>query len=126
MFYIAGKYTAKDRIARERAHMQRLGFTVLSSWLDEVYESDDDTRVTDDIRRDNAQRDYIEVMEATAFIIDTFDESNTGGREVELGLALGAYKTCYRVGPYRNVFHTLVDHAFESWEGLYAHLEELS
>lgn len=126
MFYIAGKYTAKDRLAYERKSLRSMGFAVSSSWLDEVYGSDGDKRVTNEIRKENAQRDMVEVVACRAFVIDTQDENASGGREVELGMALALGKPCYRIGPYRNVFHTLVDYAFPSWDDFYTHLNELS
>lgn len=119
--YIAGKYTAKDRLARHRETLRNMGFDVTSSWMDEVYESDQDSRITDLVRRRNAMRDFEEVMDSDIFILDTADISETGGREVELGLALVESpdtRVCCRVGPYRNVFHTLVDHVFSDWEEL--------
>ena len=114
--YVAGKYTSKDRLAVIRQRLRQMGLVVTSSWLDEIYESDHDGRVTDDIRKENAMRDFVEVRLADTFLLDTFDESATGGREVELGMALTRGITCFRVGPYRNVFHTLVDNSFDSWD----------
>ena len=124
MFYIAGKYTAKERLRRERAQLRRMGFSVSASWLDESYEEDADA--TDEVKQANADRDLQEVWKANAFILDTLDESVTGGREVELGAALTGYKTFYLVGPPRNIFHYAPDFKFDSWAELYAHLEELS
>ncbi len=62
-----------------------------------------------------ATRDCGELFDCHLFIIDTLDDSNTGGREVEYGLAVGAGKEVWRVGPVRNIFH-LSARAFSSWD----------
>lgn len=116
MIYIAGKLSEREVLQREKQHLQRLGFAVSATWLDAV---DGDPEVA-------ADRDLQEVWGCDAFIIDTTNPSTNGGREAELGAALTSQRPIYRVGPIRNVFHSKADFAFESWVGLYAHLEELS
>ena len=121
VIYIAGKYTAKARLKEHRAQVQASGFDVSSSWLDTNF-----PEVIDEDRMANeAVRDCQEVEDAGVFILDTIDESMTGGREVELGIALTVGASILHVGPKRNVFHYLpmVQH-FEDWDAVIAHLRE--
>jgi hypothetical protein len=63
----------------------------------------------------------MEVVAADIFILDTTDESMTGGREVEFGMALMDMefpRRIIRVGPVRNVFHSVVRETYDSWDEL--------
>lgn len=109
--YLAAKFTAKDRIKRlrETIHTNKWG-QVVGTWLDE--EKDSSSERT---RRRYAIRDYTEVCGSDILILDTFDESATGGREVEYGIAMAAGKRVWLVGPPRNIFHAWADRKFKSW-----------
>ena len=121
--YIAGKYTARARLKQYKDYLSGRGHTVLSTWLDQ-HEGDYGT-VTDEQMHQMAMRDAVEVTDANVFILDTLDESATGGREVELGMAIAqSNKYIYLVGPVRNIFHTLVSH-FDTWEDLLNALEQI-
>lgn len=115
--YIAGKYEARERLRSIRAILQERGHEVISSWLDETAPKGE---VTDEYKASVAIRDFREILNADLFILDTLDESNTGGREVELGWALaltlmGLHKMKpIRIGPDRNVYHMLP--SAPSWE----------
>lgn len=117
MIYIAGKFTAKDRLREERDRLRKLGYVVTSGWLEEP-----ETDYTADAayKVECAKRDLDEVVRAKTLIIDTLDVSDTGGREVEFGVALGNCDQIYVVGPLRNVFHYLVPERchFDSWDAL--------
>ncbi len=65
-----------------------------------------------------AHFDLVEIKGVDMFILDTLDESPTGGREVELGyfLASPMNKPFWRVGPIRNIFHSMADMEFETWD----------
>lgn len=122
--YIASKFFSRLRLIPIRQQLINEGFRVLSTWM--VKDADmpsDDSAIFDslgdniDDSRRMAERDITEVDEADIFIIDTNDTSSTGGREVELGFALGLLpKHIIRVGPMRNVFHALVDDDFNNWD----------
>lgn len=114
MIYIAGKYTAKERLKQNRDALRTLGFSVSSTWMDTDFPEviDDEQMIIE------GERDVAEVTNASLLILDTFDESATGGREVELGIALAKDTMIYQVGPKRNIFHWLVDMHFESWDEL--------
>lgn len=74
-----------------------------------------------------ALKDLCEINASDLLILDTEDVTPRGGREVELGFALGRFqeKIIYMVGPVRNVFHTLVDRRFDNWDQLMATLDEV-
>src|SRR5678815_4799579 len=82
--YIAGKYEARSRLIEWRGRLKALGHEVLSTWLDEMPKRDE---VDADYMHKAATRDLAEIASADLFILDTIDESNTGGREVEYGYA---------------------------------------
>lgn len=111
--YIAAKFHARIRLRPIRDRLRALGFNVSSHWMEQEEESESSI--------DAARRDLREVRNAELLIIDTLDESNTGGREVELGHFLFKGGTIWRVGPIRNVFHHLMEpqHVFESWDEVF-------
>lgn len=114
--YIAGFFDTRERLRPIRDSLWRLGHEVLSTWLDEVApaaEMDEET-----FSRKLAFRDLAEIRSADLLLVDTFDETPRGGREVEYGFALGRFQgiSIWIVGPYRNVFHRLSDRHFKSWD----------
>lgn len=119
--YIAGKYTSKERLRTCRDAIRLMGYEVSSSWMDTEYPETS----SPEIMCTEAKRDILEVADTDYFILDTLDESITGGREVELGVALTIGASILHVGPKRNVFHYLpmVQH-FEDWDAVTAHLWE--
>lgn len=125
MIYVAGKFTAKARIDREAQRLRRMGFPVSSTWLDET---ETDYSASEEYKLECAIRDYGEVATANGMILDTIDVSETGGREVELGMAIGHGVPVYIVGPLRNVFHWMVpaNHRFEDWDALVRHFDNFN
>lgn len=126
MIYIAGKYTSQARLREMRGKLRELGYQCESSWLDEVAT---DENASEKKMIENARRDIKEVTEADVLIIDTLDESTTGGREVELGIALATpisglppqydlNTTINLVGPRRNIFHHLAHFEYADWDEL--------
>jgi hypothetical protein len=79
---------------------------------------------TEEFWKKLAIKDLAEINAADLLILDTQDVTPRGGREVELGFALGRFqsKNIYLVGPIRNVFHTLVDRWFDDWDNLLSSL----
>ncbi len=104
-----------------RIALEQLGHTIISTWLDE--EGGQSYELNPTRGPGYALRDMAEVnLEADLLIIDTLEESKTGGREVELGMALARMKRTWRVGPARNIFHTITQRHYTSWEEVYADL----
>ena len=131
--YIASKFSSRYRLRPIKFKLNQLGFYVLSEWIDN--NPLDDTLGGDydsignhpDASHEIAERDRTQVLECDIFIIDTQEVSATGGREVELGMALLARKPyIFRVGPIRNVFHAhKAVKPFKSWEVLIPTMESL-
>ena len=122
--YLAGKYTSQERLRGARADLQALGYNVVASWLDETAT---DANASAETMLANARRDIEEVKAADTLILDTLDESATGGREVELGVALATdmpvalplhhiTTTISLVGPKRNIFHRCAHFQYADWD----------
>jgi hypothetical protein len=117
--YIAGRFEAQARLRGERDRLIALGLAdVTSTWLDE-----ENGEATAQQRLEYAIRDRHEVGISNTLFLDTIDENNRGGREVEFGIALALGLRVAVVGPRRNVFHTLAP-AFENWDALVRALQE--
>jgi hypothetical protein len=140
IIYIAGKYSSQERLRAVRTQLQEMGYTVLSSWLDETATESfggssmpAQSDATDAKMLENAKRDLEEVRQCNVICLDTLDISDTGGREVELGFSLyplldypvvgpdgrEAYPsatTFNLIGPKRNIFHHLVHFHYANWD----------
>lgn len=104
-----------------RAQIHLLGHEVISSWLDE----DQSFNSIPEMAPGFSFRDLGEVMASDLLIIDTFEGSNTGGREVEYGAAIALGRPVWRVGPSRNIFHSIAKRTFNSWEAVYYDLSRV-
>lgn len=136
VIYIAGKYTSKERLREQRARLVAEGRDVQATWLDETLaESFDNSSMpppfygnvaTEPQMVANARMDFEEARNAEIFILDTLDESPTGGREVEFGISLTRGNRCLRIliGPKRNIFHHLVDLHYDDWDDFWRHSPE--
>lgn len=125
--YIAGRFEAQKRLRTARHELQNLGQEVVSSWLDEA-------PGMPPVKAE--RRDLEDLYKSHLIILDTFDEDDRGGREVEWGVALGL--RCYGgfgdggdflpylwlVGPKRNIFHELADRHFSTWQDCYDFIRE--
>lgn len=125
--YIGGRGTAAERLMYERARVRAIGYKVDSSWMEECAKYTDPNNIDDATALHFAAMDIRDLKACDMVIIDTLDETAAGGgREVEFGLALSnpRYPTLIRVGPRRNVFHTIVAQSFENWDACIAWLIE--
>jgi hypothetical protein len=118
--YVAGFWFAQYRLRQEAAKLRAAGHELISTWLD-AEESDSPTP---DQRKLYAIRDICEVRKAELFILDTFDEDCRGGREAELGAAYEGNAEIWLVGPQRNIFHTLADTHYLSWDAVHEAIRE--
>ena len=126
--YIASKFHSRYRLRPVKKELQELGYKVLSKWMDpdvnvDISSDNDSLGANIDESIAEAKRDCLEIGNSDIFIIDTQDESSTGGREVELGMAIIAVCKIFRIGPIRNVFHAMLTE-FKSWPALITHLEK--
>lgn len=124
--YIASFFDTRVRLRPIRDTLWSHGFEVVSSWLDEIAKPVGMTK--EEFWKKLAMKDLAEVNAADLVILDTIDMNCRGGREVEFGFALGCFqsKLVYIVGPTRNVFHTLADRRFNTWDECLAYLEVMS
>lgn len=117
--YIAGKFEARARLRGIREALLRLGYEVTSSWLREGDHLEENAAFLADPVRclEVAHRDVDEVMRSDLFLLDTYDENNRGGREVEFGAAYNSPESMdiWVIGPIRNVFHHLADQHYPNW-----------
>lgn len=104
----------RDRLFHE-------GHQVVGTWLDEVTKPD--VLSTEQFDKRLALKDLQEIREADCFILDTQEESTTGGRMVELGFALAHMKLLYVVGRPLCIFTHLADKKFDSWGDLFTYFE---
>jgi len=113
--YIAAKFARREDMRPMRDMIWGVGHEVVSTWLDEVKRPDGMDSVT--FKKKLAIKDLAEVISADLLILDTYNPSETGGKEVEFGIALGRFQTklMWIVGPKRNVFHELADRVFDTW-----------
>jgi nucleoside 2-deoxyribosyltransferase len=115
--YLASNFASQARIRTVRNDLRALGHTITSSWLAERGAQSFELRPENGERY--ATRDLGEIVTSDLLIIDTHEQSNTGGREVEYGAALALGKPVWIVGPSRNVFHTVARRSFDSWAECY-------
>lgn len=120
--FLAGKYESQYRLKTVRTVLKGLGHTVVSTWLDE--KSPDRTSLAWRDTQQAASRDWADLRQCDLFILDTNDQDEHGGREVELGLALGTDARTWIVGPSRNIYHSLAGQRFYNWFDALAWLVE--
>ena len=114
--YLAGSMNSAERLRKEVSRLEWLGYNVVSQW----YESDHSNQN----REFQAMGDVYNLFESDIIIIDTIDPSTSGGRCVELGLALarelaGLDIHIIRIGPSDNIFFDLVRETYPTWEAFY-------
>jgi hypothetical protein len=123
MVYIAGSFAAQARLRKEAAALTSKGFTVTSSWLNEEVGPEPGKINIDDLFPGTAgllaANDLWEIGESKTFILDTIDPNNRAGREVEFGYALAKGHDIVRIGPARNIFHSLIRNTYPTWEEFY-------
>ena len=120
--YIAGFFDAQQRLRAVRDRLRTItSWRIRARWLDEVASQAPlvtPPSLSDDYRR-YAERDLEDIIDCHLVLVDTLDVTPRGGREVEVGYALGLYIPFIVVGPKRNVFHELAKAAYEDWDSVY-------
>lgn len=113
--YVASNSGSQARMQVIKKDLEALGHVVCSSWLQEKGAPAMD-RLSDEQRRGLACRDLGEIVTADLLIVDTFESADSTGREVEYGAAMALGKKVWRVGPARNIFHTVARKTFSDWK----------
>ena len=118
--YLASPFEKQPFMRVVRGHLQERGYEVTADWLDEKTETGQDAAL--------AQRDIAAIQAADVVVVynpQEFRYSGTGGRHVELGIALMLDKVVVLLGERSNVFHHLVLHRVETTVELYRLLDHL-
>jgi hypothetical protein len=115
--YIATRFADRNRIRKLRDKIFAMGHEVVSTWLDEVKRGEGMSH--EEFWKKLALKDMCEIASADLIIRDIHSISSTGGADTEVGLTLGGYHKhlLWIVGKPRNVFHTLADRQFTTWQG---------
>jgi hypothetical protein len=125
--YLAARYSRREEMQSAAADLAQVGHQVTSRWHigDAHHASEADLLGPAYTVHDGglpfatrlAEED-IEDLQRAELVISFTEEPrsapNRGGRHVEFGLALGAGKRCWVVGPRENVFHALAE-VFPTW-----------
>ena len=123
--YIAGSYSGRKRIGEEAIKLSQRGFTILSRWLDDndFIEQAWDSNFGGRVAETMAMSDTFAIFNADLVILDTIDKSSTGGSDTELGIALTRELDrkvhIVHIGPYRNIFQTLVKEHYPTWNAFF-------
>lgn len=113
--YLASNWGSKERIKEIKRVIELMpGHTVCSGWLEEDNGQNFES-LTDAQRQEYSYRDLGEIVSADLLIIDTMEPSPSGGREIEMGFAMGRGTAVWTVGPDRNIFHSVASLKFSSW-----------
>lgn len=125
--YVAARFSAQQEMLGVRDVLTAFGHEITSSWIDsDTAETGVDGLTPDVMNADpdrcwpHAEADMADLLAADMVVVFTnYGPSTTGGRHVELGVALGAGKRIMLVGDRENIFQTLpqIEH-FPDWPHL--------
>jgi hypothetical protein len=117
--YLAARFSRQQELRNYAFQLRNQGHEVTSRWLEEGAEKTYEDLTPDGCRK-CAQHDVVDIKRADCVISFTETRDSgyaSGGRHVELGIALASGKSCLIVGPQENVFHHLsLIHHFTAWE----------
>lgn len=108
--YLAARYDRREEMQQVALKLEGWGHTVVSRWIDG--HACADSECTPEELAAFATEDIADIQDADCLIAFTEDPATSGyqsgGRHVELGIALGAGEIYVDViGPRENVFHRL-------------------
>lgn len=119
--YIAGSFNGAPRIYEEAEVLEEKGHTITGVWfqphdpIEKIWDSNFGGRVAEVM----ALRDFNGIDRADLMIIDTLEESSSGGRNVELGYALAKSKRIILIGEPTTIFYSLVKEVYSCWDEFY-------
>ena len=117
--YLSASFVAQKRLRPIRDILWTKGHHVVSTWLDEQVQPP--AMAQDVFHRKLGTKDIAEIVSCDLFIYDGIEPSTSGGRDTELGVALGRFQHCqvWGVGlTTLNPFRVLMDQRFETWDEL--------
>jgi hypothetical protein len=119
--YIAGAYSARDKLRSAAAKLEDAGHISTARWLDATHAIHRGTINTapdssDEYCRDHVGQDFEDIEESDVLLVysasalvalDPFCRGHTGsgGRHIETGYALASGLTVVVVGEAENIFH---------------------
>lgn len=113
--YLAAPYQSRDQIKTYGQELERIGFTVTSSWLDEKHDINEGTTgaatelSTQEVAT-HAAADLADIDRSQLLVLFTeaaVGHRGGGGRHVETGYAIAKTIPVLVVGEPENVFHRL-------------------
>ena len=122
--YIASAYQRRDQMRTYALDLQRIGWEVTSSWLQQTLPFDAPVKSFPESEMSKlAEQDVEDIRRADIFVTYTEPVSRRyprGGRHVEFGIALALHKPILIVGAVENIFHTLIScgRRFDAWSDL--------
>lgn len=117
-FYLAGKYSDREKLCAYASVLRANGFYVNAEWLEGQHE-----KRAVKAQQTYAQADLRDIRDSHRFIMVQNPESSSG-RNVEFGYALAMNKLIYIIGEPSTVFHHLAAKCFASIEELMQFLTE--
>ena len=124
--YVSGTFTSQARLRPHADRLRALGHDITSTWLYEAAKPA--TLNTAEWNLALADKDISEVFAADCIILDLDNESTTGGRYTEWGVACypGSLRRRYTVGGTADklkngVFLAKAHRRFEDWDELFGY-----
>jgi len=120
--YIAASFHGAARIFEEAEVLADLGHIITGVWfqsfdpLEKMWDGNFGGRIAEVM----ALRDFSGIDRAKIVIIDTLEESSSGGRNVELGYALAKDKRIILIGEPTTIFFSLIRESYETWDQFHA------
>lgn len=122
-FYLAGRFSRRHELGLYANELKLAGYQITSRWLHSTVSTNALRDPAALIRA--AHQDLDDVKAADGLVLFTEAEGvyTSGGRLVEFGVALGAGKRLFVVGPPENIFENgRMTMIFPTWEALKAFL----
>lgn len=106
--YLAASCSRKEDMRGVRIFLSEFGYEVTSRWIDSEKPgmSAEDIRNDPDMATTGASLDMMDIVMSDIFVLFTDEPSTTGGRHVELGLAIATSKHIVVVGELENIFQS--------------------
>ena len=114
--YLSAAFDHQEEVQRLADFLRMQGHTVTSNWLHEPPLAYDATGFAAWERRARANDDMADIRRADTLVYISLWPSTTGGRHVELGMALAWDKRVIRIGPADNMFGHLA--TIEEYPGI--------
>lgn len=123
--YVSGSWASRDALRPMAQALRAMGHQVSSSWLDEQAKPAAMPEMA--WRKRIAMKDIAEVSGSDAILMDISEDSTTGGRYVEWGVACNPHAYILRIlvgpQPAGDFFGHLADYHFPDWDRCLAFMQ---